>query len=782
MIRENRKNEWSVSRRSFLKTAGAGVAGAALANFLPFSSFTLEEALAAAKKEGETVIPTFCGMCGPSENCGVYAFVKNGRFTKVAGMKESPVNKGGLCPKGQSAPQWVYSPDRLKYPLKRIGKKGEGKFKKITWNEAIKIIADKLKIQKEKYGPESLAMLSPARRTYNDYMQRFLIVHGSPNYGHSGICAMQRAFTFSYTIGGMPSSDYENAEVIIIWGKQPFFSGPAMDSPRSLLKAKARGAKIISIKPSMEPDVTLADIWVPVRPGTDTALALAMLHVIINENLFDKDFTENYCYGFDKLKEHVQKYTPEWGERISGVPSSQITEVARIYARANCAAIDLGNGVEHTPSSNDAIRAVSILMAITGNINKKGGNMIGGGMGPGGGMGGTRSISVKERYTKEMVDKLVGPEFPKEFQPFMEGTSSAYYRILDSVLTGKPYPIRTIIAPGTQPSVSTRGTKRVLEALKKVDFYVVVDVTRTADMNYADIVLPVATPYEIDHPFGTRGNTIVPRNRVIEPLGDYKSIFEFFLDLGAAMGYGADFWNGSIDECMNYQLAPLGITVSDLRKHPEGITLQQTQPQGSPGSGGPGANKNFDTIFSAKSTRLSGAPYLPHGKVEIYNTTFEAAGYNPLPEWREPPESITGTPELIEKYPLILSDYHTSKCYSASWQRNVPYLREVQPYPALHIHPDTAAARGIKDGDWIRVESPHGWMKVKAEIYPGIRPDTVMILHGWWQGCKELGFEDFPLADGGANVNNMYSVDPEKVYDPLITAMASQTLVQVSKV
>jgi anaerobic selenocysteine-containing dehydrogenase len=152
-----------------------------------------------------------------------------------------------------------------------------------------------------------------------------------------------------------------------------------------------------------------------------------------------------------------------------------------------------------------------------------------------------------------------------------------------------------------------------------------------------------------------------------------------------------------------------------------------------------------------------------------------------LPEWTEPPESLTGTPELTEKYPLILSDYHTSNVYTASWQRNIPYLREIHPYPALHIHPDTASERGIENDDWVIVESPHGWMKVKAEIYPGIRPDTVMILHGWWQGCKELGMEDFPILDGGANVNNMYSVDPEKAFDPLITAMTSQTLVQVRK-
>jgi anaerobic selenocysteine-containing dehydrogenase len=378
---------------------------------------------------------------------------------------------------------------------------------------------------------------------------------------------------------------------------------------------------------------------------------------------------------------------------------------------------------------------------------------------------------LRERYTQELIDKLVGPEFPRPFQPFLEGLTSAYYRIFDSILTEKPYPIRTVIAPGTQPTVSTRGSKKVIEALKKLDFYVVVDVMRTADMNYADIVIPVATPYETDHPFEAGGNWLMARNKVIEPLGDYKSIYEFILDLGVAMGYGSDFWQGSMVDAMNDQLEPFGMTIDDLWKHPTGITYELL----------PRTYENYEKGFGRKSPRLSGAPLLPHGKVEIYNTSFEEAGFNPLPEWREPPESITGTPDLTDQYPLVLSDYHTSKNYTASWQRNVPLLREIQPYPAIHIHPDTASERGIKNDDWVIVESPHGWMKVKAQIYPGIRPDTVMILHGWWQGCKELGYEDYPLLDGGANVNMMYSVDSEKTYDPLITAMSSQTLVQVRK-
>ena len=761
-------NQWMIDRRTFLKTTGIGFLGTSLLGASQFLSFTLGEAQAAARIAGETVVPTFCGMCGPTAGCGIYAFVKDGKFTRVAGMKESPKNRGALCPKAHAAPQWVYSPDRLTHPLKRTGQKGEGKFQKITWDEAIGIIADTLKRQKQKYGPESLAMLSPARRTYSEYLYRFLIAHGSPNYGHSGICMVQRLFAFKYTLGDFPVADIKNSDLVIYWGRQPIYSGPAQMSAKGMVMAKERGAKIVSIKPTVEPDAGMADIWVPIRPGTDAALGLAMLNVVVNEDLVDKAFVEKWCYGYNRFKKHVQQYPPQWAENITGLPSQQIIDIARMYAQTKRAAIDMGNGLEHSPTCSDAVRCIAILMAITGHLDRPGGNLLGGSPSK---MPRVKTVHLRERYTREWIDKLVGPELPRPFQPFLEGTSSAYYKVLDSILTEKPYPIRTVISPGTQPSVSTRGSKRVIEALKKLDFYVVADVGRTADMDYADIVMPMSTPYEIDHPFEAISGHIMARNTVIEPIGETRSMFQFLLDLGVAMGYAKDFWNGDMTACMNYQLENFNMTIDDLRKHPTGIAFDKIPIQ----------HEKYETVFKNKSPRLSHAPYLPQGKVAIYNTAFAEAGFSPMPEWREPPESFTGTPELTGKYPLLLSDYHTSKVYTAAWQRNVPYLREIDPHPRLQIHPDTAKARGIHHDDWIIVESPHGWMKVRAEIFPGTRPDTVMILHGWWQGCKELGLKDMPLLDGGANVNIMYSVDPEKAFDPLVTAMTSQTLVQVKK-
>lgn len=734
-----------------------------------YGAFTLAEAEAFAAERGEAVVPTWCGMCGPRGNCAIYAFVKGGRLLRVAGMKEAPHNRGGLCCKAHAAAQWVYSSDRLTTPLRRTGRRGEGRFEAISWDEALEIITGTLKKQKEAFGPESLAILSPARRNYSEYLYRFLVAHGSPNYGHSGICAMQLHFGFCHTVGARPVPDYRNADVILIWGRQPVYSGPPLGPAAALVEARQRGARIYAVKPSIEADGGFATDWIPVRPGTDAALALAMLHVVTRDGLIDREFVERWCLGYDRLAEHVRQFSPAWAERICGVPAEQIEELARTYAVTPKATIDVGNGLEHAPSASDAIRAIAMLMAVTGHLDRPGGNLFGG---PVSSMPAPRSVHLKDRYTPQWLEKIVGPEFPLEFQPFREGTSAAYPRLFADVLKDRPT-IHTIIAPGTQPTVSTRNPRGVIRALEKLDFYVVIDTHRTADTPWADIVLPALTPYETDHPFEVRGPFIMARNRAADPVGSGRSMQQIMLDLGTAMGYGDDFWNGDMTACMNWQLEPLGMTIEELRAHRTGITCPPA---------GKRTYENYEAVFRTRSSRLNKAPYLPQGKVALFNTEFEKAGLAPMPGWTEPVESVTGTPELLKKYPFVLSDYHTSRSFSAGWQRNVPFLRELEKDPLLHIHPESARKCGIADGERVRVTSPHGSIIVKASCYPGIRKDTVMLLHGWWQGCPELGLLDMPLLDNGANVNLLYSPDIEKSADPIITAMGSQTLVNVSPV
>ena len=263
----------------------------------------------------------------------------------------------------------------------------------------------------------------PAHRSYSNYIRRFLVAHGSPNYGHSGICYVQREFAFTYTIGCQPRCDYKNADLIILWGRQPIYSGPAMGAARSLVAAKRRGAKIIAIKPSVEPDVGMADIWAPLRPGTDAALALSMLNVIVDENVIDEKFVETWCYGYEQLREHVRKYPPEWGERISGVPAAQIREIARRMPPPS-GDHRSSNGAS-MPSSNDAIVQWQ-SMAITGHLDRPGGNLLlasGAACQP-------QTVNLR-RYTQKWWISWS----PRNSQGLSNpGGIFRYYRIFDSVL------------------------------------------------------------------------------------------------------------------------------------------------------------------------------------------------------------------------------------------------------------------------------------------------------------------------------------------------------------
>jgi anaerobic selenocysteine-containing dehydrogenase len=244
------------------------------------------------------------------------------------------------------------------------------------------------------------------------------------------------------------------------------------------------------------------------------------------------------------------------------------------------------------------------------------------------------------------------------------------------------------------------------------------------------------------------------------------------MDLAMEMGYAEDWWNGDMDACQNEQIRRTRMTIQELREQYPTGKIYPPMERANVG--------DFESFFKARSTRIDKGLYLPQGKVAIYNTTFEEAGYRPLPDWTELVEGPITTPDLYKKYPLIMSDYHTCISFTAGYQRDVARLREVEPWPFLHIHPETAKARGIAHHDMVIVEGKMGWMKCKAEHFPAIRRDTVMLLHGWWQGCKELGFEEMPLLDGGANANMMYETT-EAAFDPLCTAMASQALVEVRK-
>ena len=719
---------------------------------------------------GEIVrVPTVCRMCGQDTGCGAIALVRDGRLLGLEGMKEAPHNRGSLCARAHAAPEWLYSPQRLKSPLVRQGGRRGAPWVPISWGEALDLLAERLLDEKKRYGAESLAVLSPARRSYCGYMMRLLMAHGSPNYGHSGICYVQRSMPFTYTLGGHrpPAADYAQADLMLLWGRSPTCASAPMGGLRALTEARRRGMRVVVIKPTQGGEGRFSDEWLALRPGTDAALALALLHVVIGEELYDRDFVRDWCFGFEELAEHVRQYTPQWAEGITGVPAGRIREVARRYASTPRAAIDLGNGVEHAPGCSDAARAIAMLIALTGHLERPGGNL----WPPRFSMPALKNIELKERITEELASRLVAPEMPLGLQPWELGLASSYKGILDSILTEKPYPIRTLIAAGTQPLASGRGAKTTRAALEKVGFFVVVDVMETAEMEYADLVVPVATFLECEHSLVSWGPWLMAPARAVEPLGDYGSDTDFWVQLGCRLGYPDLFWDGDAERSFDEQLEPTGLAMAELRKHPFGVS----------GAVLPRTYERYGEFFGAIGPRLDRSPYLPRGKVALYNEAFEAAGLSPLPEWREVPEGVTATPSLAERFPLILSDHHGSVMYNSSWLRNVPSLRKMAPEPELEIHPEAARSCGVADGDRVEVRSPHGTMVVRARVTEDIRRDTVMILHGFWQGCEELGLSGYSLFDGGANPNNLYPLG-EHARDPAVTANSSQTLVTVRRI
>jgi thiosulfate reductase / polysulfide reductase chain A len=739
-------------------------------------------------KLGEKIIPTFCHGCGAAKpRCAVLCHVIDGKFVRVEGNPEAFNNWGAgctsLCAKGNTGPQFLSAGNRLLYPLKRKGAKGEGQFQRITWDEALDTIAGKLKENKSKYGAESYGVLSPEFWPVLDTLgRRFLNVYGSPNYLHSAICATPRMAACRNTIGFncMAPDDWNNTKLIVNWGANCENSGINAMQPFAILNALQNGAKLIDIRPMLDPLGSKADLWLPVRPGTDGALALSFLNILINEKLYDTDFVENWCYGFDKLAAHVQSNTPEWAEKVTGVPADKVHLAARQIGTVKPLYIKIGNGVgDQTTDGTATISAICLISAITGNLDIPGGQLAGfPQVGPP--LIKINEISkLNEKAPPDLVEKLVAPEAPRWYQKMglmPHGPTSAYYKALMSILSSKPYPLRSLNASCSNPLSATRNPKRVAEALKKLDFMFAADVYQASHVNYADIVLPVCSSYESSHQISLRnfkeGTWIGIYNKIVDPPGEARSDWQIYLDLAVKMGYGEYFWHGDMDACLREQLAPSGITLEELRASPRGIFIKRTE------AVPPQQYRRYALLFKD----------LPHGKVQCYNEFLGgkddcngSGKLNYLPVYQGPPEGIKETPDLVKEYPFVLSDVHAHRFSQHSYLHNVSYLREQQPYPWLKINPAAAKKYGISDGDWIKVESPHGWSKFKAEYFEGISPEVLMTKRGWWQSCEELGLPGYEAFDGGSEVNNLYNADVS-LFDKFQSQMPKQTLVKICRI
>jgi len=649
----------------------------------------------------DTVVKSHCRMC--HGGCGVLVYTKDGKAAKVVGDPDCPINHGTLCSKGIASAQFAYHPDRLTHPVRRIGPKGSGKWERISWDEALDTIARHILEYKEEFGAKSVVMGYGTGRENEGVIYRFANLLGTPNVLTAGhFCYGPRIATGIITCGTNPIVDYEhNPQCIMVWGNNPVISNPDEYKGESFSVCLDKGARLIAVDPRLTRVAARADVWLQLRPGTDTALALGMLNVIITEGLYDREFVENYVHGWKPFVERVNEYPLDRIEKITWVPREKIQQAARLFATTKPAAIQWGVAIEQQVTCTDNNRCLMALMGITGNIDVPGGQVL------------FRPPKIRNVSQFGAHDMLPEGQAEKRLggDRFRLAGNFAIINpkcVWDAILEEKPYPVKMLFFISSNP-VMTRGNAReVYRALEKVEFMVVSDFFLTPTAELADIVLPAATWLEMDYigDFWKRHGYILPRRKVIQ-VGECRSDHEMLNDLAHRVGQGTYWWD-SFEGGLDYILEPMGMTWQEFKK------MDYVR-------GEVRYHKYKDKGFST-----------PTKKFELYSTLLEKWGYDPLPQFREPPESPYSTPELYENYPYILITGARLPGFFHSENRQIPWLRELHREPICEIHPETAQKEGIRDGDWVTIESPRGKIRQRARLSAGIDPRVVGAQHAWW--------------------------------------------------
>ena len=683
--------------------------------------------------DGTQVFKSVCRSC--HGGCGALLHVRDGKLVKVEGDPASPLNHGRLCPIGTVTVDLVNHPDRLQYPMRRRGAHGSGDWQRISWDEALDEISERVLAIREKFGPEAIALGTGTGRHHIRWVSRFGHALGTPNWCEPGFaqCFHPRVNTSILTFGDFPVCDFTGGtppECILYWGHNPVFSGPDGETRFNVLEALEHNPKIIVVDPRRTGLAEKADVWLQLRPGSDDALALAMLNVIIGEKLYDEPFVTQWTHGFDALREHVEAFTPEWAEPITWVPAAKIRAAAHMFARTKPAMMEWGCAIEHTPKCIQTIRAVSMLPALTGNIDVPGGWVFGmHGLG--------RFPSLIENLTPEANAKRLGADRFKLLGGEGADLPAAHIpTLLQAMREGKPYPVKAFLVFGNNTLTTYANTSLVYESLMKLDFMVCADLFMTPTAELADIVLPAAAWPELDQLAGlptVAANVVLAQQKVVQ-IGECKADEEMFVELARRMKLPV--CTESVKDVLNAQLKGLGITFDELKQ------------------------KGFLQVPFKYRKYENGGFRTPTGKIELYSTRFEQMGYAPLPYYEEAPESPLAAPEVAKDYPLVLTSGGRIPFFFNSEHRQIDKLRKAHRDPIAEIHPDTANRYGIAKGDWMWIETRRGRMRQKAKLTDGIDPRVIHAQHGWW-------FPEQPGPEYGvfqSNVNLLTDNGPP--YDP----------------
>jgi anaerobic selenocysteine-containing dehydrogenase len=647
------------------------------------------------------VSDSICYMCTAS--CPVKVHVEDGRAVRV----EMANPKNAHCPRWKAMLDFVYHPDRLRYPVIRSGPRGSGAWERISWDEALDSIADNLDRVKTAFGPESVIFWIAYTKEPRPFFHRLAHAFGSPNYcTESSNCFSGTWIASNLTYGdeynymaGYGAAVDPATKCKLVWGAAAI---SAVSSWQDNIDAIERGVPYIVVDPRRTAIASRARIHLQLRPGTDGALALGFMNVIINENLYDKEFVRDWTVGFDDLVELAKAYPPEKAAAIAGVPVDDLVAAARLYATTKPARLHLSsNSTTHHANGVNNHRAVILLAALTGNIDVPGGNRP-----PDYHDAHSADVTLHDERIADLPPGIGSKRFPVWTARYREMQSNA---IADQIESADPYPLKAMFSAGLCAQFFA-NTKRFERLMNTLDFVAVTEYFQTPGTRMADIVLPIASWLErpILSADGPVARLIQP---AIEPLGECRTEFDIYAALAERLGFGDLFWHGDFGAAVDAIVAPLGMTYRELAADPSGIPTAVT----------PRPPRSYEKHGFRTAS----------GKVEIKSSVLEEVGQDALPVYREPPESPVSNPGLAKDYPLVLTSGARVLAYTHSQFRNIPALRKLMRDPLVDIHPADAAARGITAGDTVTVSTPRNTITMKANVTDAIKEGVVSLPHHW---------------------------------------------------
>jgi thiosulfate reductase / polysulfide reductase chain A len=718
----------TISRRDFLKMGAASAGALAVGQMLPPMVAQAARDSGLLNAEGDGYISSMCEMC--VWRCGLKAKIVQGRVVKLDGNPDHPHSRGNLCPRGQSGLMNTYDPDRVLTPLIRVGKRGEGKFRPATWDEALDLVASNMLKIKEQYGAEAM-VFSSTHNLSQPLFENLLYAFGSPNYGTQRSLCFNAMIVSNLMTYGMeePARIYdENMKYILLTGRN-LLEAISTSETHDLITAIDRGAKVVYLDPRFTKTAAKASEWLPIKPGMDLAFHLAMLNVIIGENLYNSSFVSQYTTGFDELKKEVARYTPDWAAQLCGIPAETITRIAHEFAAAAPHAL-AHNGwrTSNFVNSFHTQRTISILNALVGNWNVT----MTGAAAEGAGLG----APSQPPYPRVSALRLDGVPWKYPVVPLKIGV---FQELRDNVVTGDPYQPHGWFISRQNPVMSIPDRGKTLEAFGKMDFIVTVDIILNDTAWFSDVVLPEASYLERYDPLLPVGDKVFIRQPVIEPQGEAKSALWIYKQLGERLGLGDYFQYKDEEDYLRQQLAPLGVSLEEVKA--KGYAEM---------SEGASAGYTWNT---------------PSGKIELYSDTLAKVGFSGVPTWAEPPQ-----PKEDQFY-LLTGKVAQSTQFGT---QNNQLLHKYSDEPRLWMNAQTAAKLGLATDDWVEVASEVGKIHTKLLVTQAIRPDCVYMTPGYGHLSKGLKTA-FGVGASDSAIHVTYT-------DPVSGSQAlSQTFVTVKK-